>query len=69
MKSDEKQSQTPFFTALKDYVKSGVAPFDVPGHKLGRIQNDMIKELGDSIFLYDANAPYGLDNLVIRVVY
>lgn len=63
MKSDEKQSQTPFFTALKDYVKSGVAPFDVPGHKLGRIQNDMIKELGDSIFLYDANAPYGLDNL------
>lgn len=60
---NEKQSQTPFFTALQKYVKSGVAPFDVPGHKLGRIQNDMIDEMGPEIFLYDANSPIGLDNL------
>lgn len=59
----EKQTQTPFFTALANYVKSGVAPFDVPGHKLGRIHNDMIDVMGQEIYLYDANSPIGLDNL------
>jgi len=38
-------------------------PFDVPGHKLGRIENDMLDYTGNEIFLLDSNAPLGLDHL------
>ena len=58
-----KHNQTPFFTQLKAYGESNVAPFDVPGHKLGRIENDLIKYLGKKTYLLDANSPIGLDHL------
>ena len=57
------QEETPFFTALLNYSKSDVTPFDVPGHKLGNIDNDLTKALGKTIYQLDANAPRGLDNL------
>jgi len=57
------QRKTPFFTQLKKYGESGVAPFDVPGHKLGRIENDLIKYLGKKTYLLDSNSPIGLDHL------
>ncbi len=57
------QNQTPFFTKLKQYAKSNVAPFDVPGHKLGRIPNALINYVGQKTYLLDANAPLGLDHL------
>lgn len=57
------QDETPFFTALLNYSKSSVTPFDVPGHKLGNINNDLTKALGNTIYALDANAPRGLDNL------
>ncbi|MDY0139186.1 MAG: aminotransferase class I/II-fold pyridoxal phosphate-dependent enzyme [Candidatus Izemoplasmatales bacterium] len=60
---DPKQKNTPFFTKLKEYGNSRVAPFDVPGHKLGRIENDMQKYVGKKLYLLDANSPVGLDHL------
>ena len=38
-----RQEKTPFYTKLLEYANSDVASFDVPGHKLGNISNDMIK--------------------------
>jgi lysine decarboxylase len=60
---DDRQRQTPFFTKLKEYGQSGVTPFDVPGHKLGRIKNDLLDFTGANMFLLDSNAPIGLDQL------
>ncbi len=60
---DNKQLKTPFFTKLKEYGMSNVAPFDVPGHKLGRIENDLQKYVGKKMYLLDANSPVGLDHL------
>ena len=60
---DSKQNNTPFFTKLKEYGNSHVAPFDVPGHKLGRIDNDLQKFAGKKLYLLDANSPVGLDHL------
>ncbi|MFP4478768.1 MAG: aminotransferase class I/II-fold pyridoxal phosphate-dependent enzyme [Candidatus Izemoplasmatales bacterium] len=60
---NKKHSKTPFFTKLKEYGKSNVAPFDVPGHKLGKIENDLIKYIGKKTYLLDSNSPIGLDHL------
>ncbi len=57
------QNQTPFFTKLKQYGQSNVAPFDVPGHKLGRVSNDLINYVGNKTYLLDSNSPIGLDHL------
>ena len=62
MKKDA-HMKTPFFTALLDYAKSDVVSLDVPGHKLGKIENDMKEVTGDMLFKLDANAPRGLDTL------
>jgi lysine decarboxylase len=62
-KYHDEQEQTPFFSKLVNYSKQYIAAFDVPGHKRGNIQTDLTKKLGKNIFLYDSNAPRGLDNL------
>ena len=62
MKS-EAQLKTPFLDALISYVQSSPVPFDVPGHKLGRLETDLSRRLSPAILHYDANAPIGLDNL------
>ncbi len=59
----EEQKQTPFLSALIDYVNSSPVPFDVPGHKLGSFQTDLFRLIDKPSFLFDANAPIGLDNL------
>lgn len=59
----EKQKKLPYLDALKKYVKEGVAPFDVPGHHMGNIDNELKKYLGNIVYKADVNAPYGLDNL------
>ena len=60
---DDRQKLTPFFTKLKAYGLSDVVPFDVPGHKLGRLPNDFTDFTGVNTYLLDANAPRGLDTL------
>ena len=42
----ERQKKLPFLDALKKYIKEGVAPFDVPGHHMGHVDNAH-KELSD----------------------
>ena len=58
-----RQEKTPFYTKLLEYANSDVASFDVPGHKLGNISNEMIRNNGEMIYKLDANSPRGLDNL------
>lgn len=60
---DDKQNKTPFFTKLKEYGLSNVTSFDVPGHKLGKISNELEDFIGQNAFLLDSNAPLGLDTL------
>jgi len=60
---DPRQAKTPFFTKLKEYGQSDVVPFDVPGHKLGRLPNDLSAFAGKEVYMLDANAPRGLDTL------
>ncbi|MBI9009889.1 MAG: aminotransferase class I/II-fold pyridoxal phosphate-dependent enzyme [Tenericutes bacterium] len=60
---NHQQNKTPFFTALKDYGEKNVAPFDVPGHKLGNIPNDLQKYMGTKVYKLDSNSPIGLDHL------
>lgn len=62
MKQDP-QRKTPFFTQLKAYGEAHTAPFDVPGHKLGRVKNDLIDYVGKKTYRLDANSPLGLDHL------
>ncbi len=56
-------SKTPFYSKLEAYAKSDIIKHDVPGHKLGQINNDMTDYAGINILKLDANAPRGLDNL------
>ncbi|WP_162164090.1 aminotransferase class I/II-fold pyridoxal phosphate-dependent enzyme [Acholeplasma hippikon] len=57
------QTKTPFFDKIKAYGTSGTTALDVPGHKLGRLDSEFKSFLGENVFLLDANAPKGLDNL------
>lgn len=61
MEKDHKQ--TPFFTKLFEYATSNTISHDVPGHKLGHIQSDLLDVAGNMLYKLDANAPRGLDNL------
>jgi arginine decarboxylase len=59
------QKLTPYFTALLEYSNKNRIPFDVPGHKMGLMKNELIKVIGKKAFSMDVNAPDGLDNLNI----
>ena len=58
-----KDSKTPFIDALREYLSEDIAPFDVPGHHMGNIENAATELLGKSAYRCDVNAPIGLDNL------
>jgi len=60
---EDRQHKTPFFTKLREYGESDVVPMDVPGHKLGSIENDLMNYTGIETYLLDSNAPIGLDHL------
>ena len=55
--------KTPFYSKLLEYAKSEVVCHDVPGHKLGHIENELTEFTGLNMFKLDSNAPKGLDNL------
>lgn len=58
------QTKRPLFDALVAYGKSGVTPFDVPGHKMGKgIHPDFLREFGTEMFKMDVNSMKELDNL------
>lgn len=59
----KRQEHCPLLEAIEAYVNSDPAPFDVPGHKMGRLSNELSDYIGSEVFRMDINAPLGLDNL------
>lgn len=57
------QQKTPYLDALIAYVKEGVAPFHVPGHKQGRGIHSKLKALIGPYLSMDLTEVQGLDNL------
>jgi lysine decarboxylase len=57
------QKQTPYFTALKQYMQEQNIPFDVPGHKMGRLDTEFKELVGDTLMQMDVNQPRGMDTL------
>lgn len=55
------QTKTPLYTALMDHIDDRVIPFDVPGHKRGRGNEDLRNFLGKSVMEADVNSMKSLD--------
>lgn len=58
------QGKAPIYEALEKYKSMRVVPFDVPGHKQGRGNPELVKFLGQKCLSVDVNSMKPLDNLV-----
>jgi arginine/lysine/ornithine decarboxylase len=59
------QERTPYFSALLEYVDSGVLPFHTPGHMQGRGSDEAFREfVGDNILAIDLTPMPGIDDLL-----
>ena len=56
-------SRTPLLSALLDYTGRDITPFDVPGHKRGRLKNDFSQAVGDAVMRLDINSTKEMDLL------
>ena len=59
----EKQQSAPVYEALERFRKKRVVPFDVPGHKRGRGNPELVDFLGEKCLGLDVNSMKPLDNL------
>lgn len=59
----EEQKSAPIYEALERFRKRRVVPFDVPGHKRGRGNPELISLLGEKCVGLDVNSMKPLDNL------
>ncbi len=59
----EKQKRAPIYEALEQLRKKRVVPFDVPGHKRGRGNPELVTLLGEQCVGLDVNSMKPLDNL------
>ena len=59
----EKQKAAPIYEALERFRKKRVVPFDVPGHKRGRGNPELVNLLGEKCVGLDVNSMKPLDNL------
>ncbi|MDK2882459.1 MAG: hypothetical protein PWP58_795 [Bacillota bacterium] len=57
------QEETPLFTALKNYMDTGVLPFHVPGHKQGRGLPEFTRFVGRNVMGIDLTCMDDLDNI------
>lgn len=57
------QSRAPIYEALENFRKMRVVPFDVPGHKRGRGNPELVALLGEKCVGMDVNSMKPLDNL------
>ncbi len=57
------QKDAPIFEALERFRKMRVVPFDVPGHKRGRGNPELVRLLGEQCVGLDVNSMKPLDNL------
>ena len=59
----EKQKHAPLYEALERLRRQRVVPFDVPGHKRGRGNPELVRLLGEQCVGIDVNSMKPLDNL------
>ena len=59
----EEQKSAPVYEALERFRKKRVVPFDVPGHKRGRGNPELVNLLGEKCVGLDVNSMKPLDNL------
>ena len=59
----ERQKQAPIYAALESFRRQRVVPFDVPGHKRGRGNPELVELLGEKCVGIDVNSMKPLDNL------
>ena len=59
----KKQMHAPVYEALEKLKKRRVVPFDVPGHKRGRVNPELVDLLGEKCVRLDVNSMKPLDNL------
>ncbi len=59
----EKQKRAPVYEALQQLRRQRVVPFDVPGHKRGRGNPELVQLLGEQCVGIDVNSMKPLDNL------
>ncbi len=59
----DKQRSAPLYEALERFRRQRVVPFDVPGHKRGRGNPELVKLLGEQCVGLDVNSMKPLDNL------
>lgn len=59
----ERQKQAPIYAALEAFRRQRVVPFDVPGHKRGRGNPELVELLGEKCVGIDVNSMKPLDNL------
>lgn len=57
------QERAPIYEALEEFRKNRVVPFDVPGHKRGRGNPELVELLGQQCVGIDVNSMKPLDNL------
>lgn len=57
------QQRAPVYEALEDFRKNRIVPFDVPGHKRGRGNPELVELLGQQCVGIDVNSMKCLDNL------
>lgn len=57
------QKKAPIYEALEQFRRQRVVPFDVPGHKRGRGNPELVELLGERCVGIDVNSMKPLDNL------
>ncbi|OYP01317.1 arginine decarboxylase, partial [Lachnotalea glycerini] len=57
------QNRMPIYEALNNLKKERVVPFDVPGHKRGKGNEELTRFLGEKCLAVDVNSMKPLDNL------
>lgn len=59
----KRQSSAPLYEAIETFRKKRNVPFDVPGHKRGRGNPELVDLLGERCVGIDVNSTKPLDNL------
>ena len=62
-KEEHRQMRAPVYAALETLKRKRVVPFDVPGHKRGRGNPELVELLGEKCVSLDVNSMKPLDNL------
>lgn len=61
--NEHKQKKAPLYEALERFRRQRIVPFDVPGHKRGRGNPELVELLGEKCVTLDVNSMKPLDDL------